>query len=85
MRERVIAAAIRRYGLTISLPPPARHGDLLKPMHIATDAVLPPNDQNFLTSMGRFVGRIEATDIAIQSGQIKKLQWPPCLYSEDLW
>lgn len=85
MSERIIAAAIRQYGLTVSLPAPARHGDILKPLHIATDILVIPDDQGFLTSAGRFVGRIEAGDIARNAGQIKKLSWPPYLYSEDLW
>jgi hypothetical protein len=85
MGERVVAAAVRQYGLTVSLPQPARHSDILKPLHTATGVLVAPEDQGFLTSSGRFVGRIEAGDIARLAGQIKKLAWPPQLYSEDLW
>jgi len=41
--------------------------------------------QGFVTDAGRFVDRIEGAVIAIKSGQIQKLQWPPLLYSEDLY
>ncbi|TPK15216.1 hypothetical protein FJ872_19680 [Mesorhizobium sp. B2-5-9] len=83
--ERIVAAAVRQYGLTVSLPAPARHGDILKPLHIASGVLVQPDDQGFLTSTGRFVGRTEAVDVARAAGQIIKPQWPPHLFSEDLW
>ncbi len=52
------------------------------------DGVQPPIDNKaedgFVTEEGRFVNRLDAADIAIKSGQIKKLDHPPELYSEDL-
>ena len=68
----VTAAAIKRHTGIYSFPPPARHehdGEV----------------QGFLLSDGSFVDRIEGAKIAIESGQILKLNWPPNLYSEDLW
>lgn len=85
MSERIVAAAIRQYGLTVSLPPPARHHHILKPLHMATDIIVAPDDQGFITDAGRFVGRTEAATIATGNGQAKKLIAPPNLYSEDLW
>jgi len=43
------------------------------------------NEQGFVTQDDVFVDRIEGARIAIESGQIEKLSWPPHLYSEDLW
>jgi hypothetical protein len=34
---------------------------------------------------GRFADRTVAAEHAIATGLIKKLNWPPLLYSEDLW
>lgn len=42
-------------------------------------------EQGFITDEGKFVDRIEGARIAIECGQIIKLQWKPNLYSEDLW
>lgn len=42
--------------------------------------------QGFLTNKNRFVGRKEAAQIALSSGQIKKLNFSSeSLYSEDLY
>ena len=41
--------------------------------------------QGFITTEGRFVDRKEGAKIALESGQIKELNWPPDLYSEDLY
>ena len=42
-------------------------------------------EQGFVTNTGQFVDRIEGARIAIEAEQIEKLQWPPNLYSEDLY
>jgi len=83
--ERIIAAAIRQYGLTITLPAPARHHHLLNPLAQETGVLVYPGDQGFLTDTGRFVERREAAAIALEAGQIASLKYPPELYSEDLW
>lgn len=41
--------------------------------------------QGFILDDGTYVDRIQGAGLAIQYGQIKKLNWPPNLYSEDLW
>ena len=51
---------------------------LLKVTHIGSE-------QGFITNKDKFVNRKQAARIALRSKQIKKLNWPPLLYSEDLW
>lgn len=70
--------------LTVTAPPPARHHTLL---HVVGHGVA-FEDQGFLTSTGRFVGREEGLQIAVASGQpmidhpSRHSTW---LFSEDLW
>lgn len=42
-------------------------------------------EQEFLDDNGTFLDRIEGAEVAIKTGQIIKLKWPPNLFSEDLW
>lgn len=91
MTEKIVAAAIQIEGVTISLPLPARHGQVL---HAADAMQLPQHMlhaacQGFLTSTGRFVNRVQAKQIAHMAGQP---QMRPLgerhgrdLFSEDLW
>lgn len=81
----IVAAAIRAGELIVSMPRPARHHTILEPFDKITGIIVEPDDQGFLTNDGRYVDRIEGAKIAIEAGQIGKLQWPPYLYSEDLW
>ena len=87
MRETIVAAAVHAYGATWSLPRPARHHNVLFAIDGAGLCAMKPGPdaQGFLTSDGRFVGRTEGAEIAVEVGQIKNLRWPPLLYSEDLW
>ena len=41
------------------------------------------NLQGFVNESGLFLNRIEAAQEAIKCNQVAKLNWPPCLYSED--
>lgn len=94
MPETIVAAAIQIDGLTMSMPPPARHHHVLR---IAvnlpgedSDVLIGRERQGFLTSTGRFVGRLEAKRIALAAGQPMRDQGPraysgPELFSEDLW
>lgn len=85
--ERIVAAAVKAYGATWSLPRPARHHHILDVIDRAgLDAIAPgPDAQGFLTSEGRFIGRRGAAAIALDAKQIAKLMSPPELFSEDLW
>jgi hypothetical protein len=83
--ENITAAAVRVGKITISAPPPARHGDLIKAFsEVNRKVVIQPSEQGFLTSEGRFVGRVEAMQIAVREGQARKGTSDE-LFSEDLW
>lgn len=90
MGERIVAAAIY-HGATISLPPPARHHTILHSMVLVMNirgADIPPENQGFLTSTGRFVNRTEGFYIASREKQIIRTSGnsgEPTLYSEDMW
>ena len=84
--EIVDRAAVVLDGEVWHLPRPARHHHILR----ALDNVLPgraieAHEQGFVTSHGRYIGREEAAQIAMVTGQVSKLMAPPDLYSEDLW
>ena len=74
--------------VVLSAPPPARHHTLMHAMHDMGLSKTKPDDQGFLTSAGRFVGREEALNIAKAAGQplidhpSRHSTW---LFSEDLW
>ena len=82
----IVAAAVRLDGVVWQLPSPARHHHVLW----ALDQVLPgraieAHDQGFVTADGDYVDRVDGSRLAIDAGQIERLQWPPYLYSEDMW
>lgn len=75
--------------LTVSAPPPARHYSLLHPLPEDIVKTLGPDDQGFITSAGRFVGRREALEIVLTADQ-PQIDHPSKnaggqLFSEDLW
>lgn len=100
--ETIVAAAIRVWNTTttltppdypeffiVSAPPPARHHSLIHPMSTMIGRWSKgPEDQGFLTSTGRYVGREEGLQIALASGQ-PMIDHPSrhatLLFSEDLW
>lgn len=79
------AAIIGRDGKIWSVPRPERHHHVIKLMVLFGYPTPVAGIQGFLLSNGKFVGRKEAAKIAIEAKQIKKLNWPPNLFSEDLW
>lgn len=85
-KRHIVAVAMRDGALILTQPIPARHHTLI---HAAYDMGIrkkfTSDDQGFLDNYGQFVGRREAGEIAVSSGQIKALRWPPFLYSEDLF
>lgn len=83
----VAAAILDRHGTFCTLPPPARHHDIIAHMveHGSPTPCGLPDEQGFITSKGGFVSRKLAAKIAYMTGQIEALKWPPDLYSEDLW
>lgn len=84
-RRHIVGVAIRVHGEVLSMPRPARHADLLRVHHADHDHPHPILDRGFVLADGDFVNRLEASDLAMCSGQIVAPKWPPCLYSEDLW
>lgn len=83
--EAIVAAAVMLSGCIVRwLDPPARHVHVLWAIAF-NGAKIGYEKQGFVTNYCRFVDRAEAGRIAIASGQIKALRWPPDLYSEDLW
>lgn len=71
--------------ITVSLPAPYRHGQILHPTHIMAGKHC-LSRQGFLTSKGRFATREEAWKIAENQGQIKQVTGGEgTLFSEDLW
>ncbi len=88
MTERIVAAAIKKFGITFSLPAPARHHTILHRAHERAPAIqLHDASQGFLTSKGRYVEREEAKRLAKAAGQLPNDVRPydQELYSEDLW
>jgi transcriptional regulator with XRE-family HTH domain len=83
----IVAAAIF-HGAVISLPAPARHHTILYSMDVEMGidvTKVPPVNQGFITSEGKFVNRVEAYYIAYRAGQIEEKKDAPRLFSEDLW
>lgn len=79
----ITAAAVKdTEGNVWVLPKPCRHCHVLWLIH---DLGLKRSTQGFVDSTGKFLDRFEAAALALSSGQLQKLQWPPQLYSEDLW
>lgn len=93
-KETIVAAACRlpaalgEYMLTVSLPAPARHHDILHAVYrIKDEQLVGSKEQGFLTSKGRYVSREQAWEIVVAAGQplIPRDGQGGRLYSEDLW
>lgn len=80
----IVAAAVRVNGVTMSMPRPARHHDILKRLP-GKMANAKPSDQGFITDAGVFVGRELALALATNAGQLLKPTQHKELFSEDLW
>lgn len=87
MSERIASAAIMRRGRVYTLPPPARHRDVIELMFGENGIpVGGESDQGFVTDTGRFVGRRQAWIIAEAAGQIvERFEPEGILFSESLW
>lgn len=85
--ERIVAAAMQYEGVTLSLPQPARHAQVMhSAVYFMTDVQIAAACQGFITSEGRFVNRVQARQIAFMAGQEpKSTGGDRDLYSEDLW
>lgn len=87
MSERIVAAAMQVAGLTVSLPRPAGHGEVMAQASLYREWRADGSEvQGFVTSEGRFVTRVEAMKIAHRAGQtFVTKQLGPELFSENLW
>lgn len=81
--EHIIAVAVQIGEFIGTLPPPARHDTLMASIHREMEHIAKSEEQGFLTSKGRFVSRLEATEIAIAAKQVDR----DCvlLTSQHLW
>jgi hypothetical protein len=85
MNEKILLAAIKIDDECIAIVPRAfRHNNIIH--SLAKTGMKTPilGKQGFLTTTGRFVGRVEAKDIAQKAGQVKETEFSQ-LYTEDLW
>jgi hypothetical protein len=74
--------AVEFTDVTMSLPPPNRHHDVIR-HHVALTGKYGSGRQGFITSTGAFVNRRKAAEIAYAAGQISRPK--KMLFSEDLW
>ena len=86
--EQIAKSAIRLPGGQVySEKRPARHGDLSKTLlkrGLKEEAAA--GEQGFLTTLPRFVNKMDAAKIALASGQIQGLSKPEeGLRCEDVW
>lgn len=79
--ERIDRAAVWFDGNVYSLPPPARHPDIVR--HFGGFGG--PSRMGFVTGDNLFVDRQEAMKVAISAGQLLAPSDKPLLYTEDLW
>jgi hypothetical protein len=82
--SRIAAAALVREGVILTMPPPARHHNLVSALNMLG---VDPNDwgQGFIDSDGQFLDRFRARQVALRTGQVTKTRSPSDLFSEDLW
>lgn len=95
-RLRVTRAAIRHRGQVYSLPPPARHHDVMRHTWATVGLGRVGGDQGFVLNDGQYVDRKRAHAVAKRAGQlIPRAGGYRCgevndrdgsdLFSEDLW
>lgn len=80
--ETVDRVAVEFDDVTIALPKPSRHHDVIR-LHVELTGHRGSGRQGFVTSEGRFVVREQAALLAFGAGQTRTRRIR--LYSEDLW
>lgn len=83
---KIVGVALHYRGLTISLPEPNRHHDIMR--MLGNESIFARGEQGFITSEGHFLGRIGARALAADNGQKimrSKFTHAVELFSEDLW
>ncbi len=71
--------------LTVSLPKPYRHNMLIHLLYEQGIGSKMMYDQGFITDEGIFLNRKDGAIHALKAKQLDHLEFPPELYSEDLW
>lgn len=85
-RRAVAAAILTDDGVVHFMPRPNRHHHTVHALNEGGGyLIVARGEQGFVMSDGTFADREEAGRCAIEAGQIKALERPPKLYSEDLW
>jgi hypothetical protein len=83
---RVVAAAVLRDDLIYTMPPPARHHDIVHAMAKNGLAQRGSDEQGFLLNDGHFCMRKAARIVAEDAGQlIRTPEHKELLFSEDVW
>ncbi len=87
---KIVAAACRWNGIIFSMPPPARHHDILNTASQNIEhedfGLLLGYEQGFLGDDGEFYNRVAAKDIVRIFEQPTIGEFNPAeLFSEDLW
>jgi len=77
---KIVEAAIKQNDIVYT---GRRHHNVIESMKGEYDGNIAT--QGFIDNRGNFLTRSEAAHIALNTGQIDKLKWPPLLYSEDLY
>ena len=72
-------------GKVWSLPSPNRHEDVMRHIEKKTKVSRVIGEQGFVDRSGKFLSRVEAARVALNSGKIRRLQYPPYIFSEELW
>lgn len=86
-KETIVGSAILFQGKVYTVLKPGRHNHCFAKIAEQNPdvEVMRGETQGFETSTGRFVDRVEAAKIAVESGQIPHTKWGDELYSEDVW
>lgn len=85
---RITSVAIKFDGQVWSLPPPARHHDVIRWIAESNgEGINGPDEQGFISSDGVFVNRTQALEIALAANQVLDVNNVRAnrLFSEDLW
>lgn len=90
MKTKILTAAVKTSdGVIHTMPRPKRHADIVHALWQAKEykstIIIAKSEQGFFADDGNFYSRKEAAKIAINSGQIAKPEYPPTLFSEDMW
>lgn len=78
----ITGVAIKQNNTIHSLPKPNRHNDIIEKAMIN---YIGEREEGFVCADGSFLNRIDAGALAVKTGQVRHLQWPPKLSSVDLW